>query len=110
MSAVWTLCRTIFDGKTIGWHISASPHGSSKPICECGPGGTEEHGVLITAAPDLLAALRSVQKLISEAAMTGFNHKDGDWAERLFASQQVTSAAIKRATNTAIAKAEGKST
>jgi hypothetical protein len=40
-------------------------------------------------------ALRNVQKLISEAAMTGFNHKDGDWPERLFESQQVTSAALK---------------
>jgi hypothetical protein len=46
---------------------------------------------------DLLEALRSVQKLISEAAMTGFNCHDGDWAERLFHSQQATSAAIKKA-------------
>jgi hypothetical protein len=52
---------------------------------------------LIAAAPQMLEALRNVQKLISEAAMTGFNCHDGDWAERLFASQQVTSAAIKSA-------------
>lgn len=47
---------------------------------------------------DMLAALKNVQKIISEGAMTGFNCHDGDWAERLFTSQQVTSAAIKKAT------------
>lgn len=56
------------------------------------------NGRLIVAAPDMLAALRNVNKLISEAAMVGFNWKDGDWADRLFASQQVTSAAIRKAT------------
>lgn len=50
---------------------------------------------MITATPDMLAALQNVNKLISEAAMTGFNCKDGDWAERLFASQQQTHAAIR---------------
>jgi hypothetical protein len=52
---------------------------------------------LIAAAPDLLAALKAVNKLIAEAAMTGFNYLDGDWAERLFTSQQATSAAIRKA-------------
>lgn len=50
------------------------------------------------AAPDMLDALRNVQKIISEAAMTGFNWKDGDWADRLFFSQQKTSGAIRKAT------------
>ena len=53
---------------------------------------------LIAAAPEMLAALRNVQKLIAEAAMTGFNCHDGDWAERLFASQHDTSTAIAKAT------------
>jgi hypothetical protein len=43
----------------------------------------------------LIKALKNVQVLISEAAMTGFNWKDGDWAERLFASQQETSAILR---------------
>lgn len=47
---------------------------------------------------ELLAALKGVQKIISEGAMTGFNCHDGDWAGRLFHSQQATSAAIKKAT------------
>ncbi len=64
----------------------------SVPYCVC------SHCLLRYAAPDMLAALQNVQKLISEAAMTGFNHKDGDWPERLFLSQQVTSAAINKAT------------
>jgi hypothetical protein len=42
----------------------------------------------------LVVALENVRALIAEAAMTGFNHKDGDWAERLFSSQQDTSAAL----------------
>lgn len=60
--------------------------------------GNEADYRLIAAAPEMLDALRNVQKLISEAAMTGFNCKDGDWAERLFFSQQKTSAAIEKAT------------
>lgn len=42
-----------------------------------------------------LAQLRAVQKLISEAAMTGFNWQDGDWPQRLFESQQQTSAVLQ---------------
>jgi hypothetical protein len=57
----------------------------------------EPNARLIAAAPDMLAALRNVRALISEAAMTGFNCKDGDWAERLFLSQQTTSRAIDKA-------------
>jgi hypothetical protein len=60
--------------------------------------GNDEENSLIAAAPEMLAALLNVRKLISEAAMTGFNWQDGDWAERLFVSQQVTSAAIAKAT------------
>lgn len=63
----------------------------SVPYCTC------DHCLLRYAAPDMLAALRNVNKIISEAAMTGFNCKDGDWPERLFESQQMTSAAIKKA-------------
>lgn len=56
---------------------------------------------LIAAAPDLLEAVLETRKLVSEAAMTGFNFADGDWAERLFLNQGRLSAAI--------AKAEGRS-
>lgn len=52
---------------------------------------------LIAAAPDLLEALLNVRNLISEAAATGFNYKGGDWPERLYFSQQKTSAAIEKA-------------
>lgn len=54
---------------------------------------------LIAAAPDMLEALRNVQQIIAAAAMVGFNCHDGDWADRLFLSQQKTSAAIKKATS-----------
>lgn len=45
----------------------------------------------------MLSALLKVRKIISEGAMTGFNCHDGDWAKRLYESQQVTSAAIAKA-------------
>lgn len=51
---------------------------------------------LIAAAPDLLEAIKHVRKIIVDAAETGFNCHDGDWAERLFASQAVTHAAVKK--------------
>lgn len=48
------------------------------------------------AQRDALArALENVRKIISDGAMTGFNCHDGDWAERLFASQADTSAVLK---------------
>jgi len=42
-----------------------------------------------------VGALTNVRSLISEAAMTGFNHADGDWPERLFYSQQRTSHVLR---------------
>ena len=65
--------------------------------CEGILGDGEDNDRLIAAAPEMLEALHSVNKLISEAAMTGFNCHDGDWAERLFFSQQATSDAIRKA-------------
>ena len=35
----------------------------------------------------MLAALKEPRALVVEAAMTGFNCHDGDWAERLFRNQ-----------------------
>lgn len=52
---------------------------------------------LIAAAPDFLEAVLETRKLVSEAAMTGFNFADGDWAERLFLNQGRLSAAIRKA-------------
>lgn len=45
----------------------------------------------------MLKALMNVNKIISEAAFEGFNYKNGNWVEKLFESQQMTSAAIKLA-------------
>lgn len=52
---------------------------------------------LICAAPDLLEALIKVRAIIVDAAMTGFNCHEGDWAERLFASQADSAAAVRKA-------------
>ncbi len=44
----------------------------------------------------LREALKLVRGIIVEAAMTGFNCHDGDWAERLFVSQGATHDALVR--------------
>lgn len=78
--------------------------GMTNPIGAFAELSKENRAFIIRACnshDEALAALRNVNKLISEAAMTGFNWKDGDWADRLFHSQQKTS--------TAIAKAEARS-
>ena len=40
-------------------------------------------------------ALQNVKKIISEGALTGFDCMNGDWGNRLYASQQKTSATIR---------------
>ena len=52
---------------------------------------------LIAAATDMAEALVNVRKIIAEGAMEGFNPEVGTWAQRLFESQQCTSAALARA-------------
>lgn len=44
---------------------------------------------------ELKAALSAVHRIIVDASMTGFNCHEGDWAERLFFSQQATSRALR---------------
>ena len=48
----------------------------------------------------LVEALRLVRGIIVEASAVGFNYKDGDWAERLYASQGDTANALKDAGET----------
>lgn len=60
-------------------------------------GDAEADSRLIAASPDLYAALDAVHKLIVEAALTGFNCNTGTWADRLFASQRNTNAALNLA-------------
>lgn len=43
---------------------------------------------------DLVEALVSVRAIISEAAGVGFLHSEGDWVEKLFASQYKTYKAL----------------
>lgn len=52
---------------------------------------------LIAAAPDLAEALHNVHSIICEGAKEGFNPLKGDWAERLFSSNQKTSDALLKA-------------
>lgn len=57
-----------------------------------------DFGICLQLAADeferVRAALGATRKLVSEAAMTGFNCHDGDWAERLFANQAAITAAL----------------
>lgn len=47
-------------------------------------------------AATLRRALVATHKLIVEAALTGFNPTNGDWAERLFTNQGAIHAALTR--------------
>jgi len=72
-----------------------------RPCTKCGATSREPCPEALAMQEDEIARLRDalehVRSIIAEAALTGFNYKDGDWAERLFASQQITSAALKTA-------------
>ena len=46
----------------------------------------------------MLATIRDTRALVTEGAMTGFNCKEGNWAERLFINQAKLSDAIIKAT------------
>lgn len=65
--------------------------------CESCPAHEAGNAALIAGAPDLLEALMKVRAIIVDAAMTGFNCHEGDWAERLFASQADSAAAVRKA-------------
>lgn len=58
---------------------------------------TRANARLIAASPDLLAVAKKTRGLVSEAAATGFNCHDGDWAERIYANQAALTAAIRKA-------------
>lgn len=58
---------------------------------------TRANARLIAAAPELLEALKLVRSIISDGAAVGFNPNHGDWAERLYASQSTSHAAIAKA-------------
>jgi len=45
---------------------------------------------------EMYEALKEVNKIVSEGAAEGFNYTIGDWADRLFQSQQKTHAAIRK--------------
>lgn len=42
----------------------------------------------------IVDTIKLMRSIISDAAMVGFDYKQGDWAERLYASQAVTKAAL----------------
>jgi hypothetical protein len=88
------------------WHFSRKfryvSDTNHRVIAEIAPvHGFEANAAFIVRAVNshaaMVSALEGVRKIISEGAMTGFNCHDGDWAERLFASQATTSAALKAA-------------
>lgn len=67
---------------------------------------TDAYQLTAALVEQSLTALVNVNKIVSEAAMTGFNCKDGDWPERLFESQRLTSAAIKSAKSCSVSSTD----
>lgn len=49
------------------------------------------------AAPQMLEALEKIRAIITEGALVGFQPLEGDWAERLFLSQQESAKAVEAA-------------
>lgn len=81
-----------------GWgHLTGKGHGALGLNQTTALEIQKANGRVAAAAPELLSGLELVRSIIAEAAMTGFNCHDGDWAERLFASQAITFDAVKKA-------------
>ena len=74
------------------WARDIDSSGSMHP-CIKGDKGAVEF-IRSDIAERMAEALEAVRGIISDAALTGFNWKDGDWPDRLFASQQKTSVAL----------------
>jgi hypothetical protein len=95
----WTVCHSAYNRETVGFSITASPHGSCAPICRSPalskparpPQEIEANARLISAAPELLAALKDVLR-IARAASIGVTGN----AKRIAAAEA------------AISKAEGR--
>ena len=79
----------------INWVLGGKPANIDQAGCIASEADNEIER-LKSYQSDLIEALRDVQMLISEAAGTGFNCHDGNWAERLFFSQQKTIDVLKR--------------
>lgn len=90
--------RWMFHGPDHNIHVCEERDPNMRVCFMTSTGPTVKRARLIAAAPELLEAIISTRKLVSEAAMTGFNCHDGDWAERLFANQAGLSAALAKAT------------
>lgn len=72
-----------------GWLICCTP---SDELAKCIVAAANTQ----PAVADLVKALGIVRSIISEGALTGFNCHDGDWADRLYASQGMSSTALSR--------------
>jgi hypothetical protein len=79
--------------------LSVRNGGDSKPVPFVDADGNAEFMWRAANSFDaMLEALNTTRALVAEAAMTGFNCHDGDWAERLFRNQGSLTAAIALAT------------
>lgn len=89
-----TVCDLYGMNKPLAWDPNQTP----KPISHTD--AEKNARAIVTACnayDDMRKALEFVREIIKDGAMTGFNCHDGDWAERLFASQAATYAALAKA-------------
>lgn len=90
----------MFSGIQVGpAHLDGNRYGQSScaTIDEIGKARMVADAHLIAAAPELYEALKAVNELIAEGAMQGMRYDVDNWGERLFESQQATSAALAKA-------------
>lgn len=66
----WYNCKRIYDGETIGWHISGDKHGSLNPICESNDYHIHSHSEMdgdsdfIASAPLMADIIRQLTDII----------------------------------------------
>ncbi len=108
----WNICWTLYDGKPVGFEVTASPKGSTRPLLECKgwdawKGDEQElaaNALLVSAAPDLLAVAKAYEAWEADVIL------NGDWSNatvRLTQAQHDALIEIQTLRNAALRKAGG---
>jgi hypothetical protein len=100
-ATIWTTAPT----QRIDGHVANCSHAAIDP--EFRARDFEKANAVLLAhwynvGPELVEAIKLVRSIIVDGAKTGFNCHDGDWADRLYASQGITQPILTRANTVTI--------